>query len=71
MEKLLKFLGLLKVFDSFYAKFYFFKIFLLGFYYIMYTVLQCELPPLRPHCGEALGLDSNPDREAQRQGHYP
>ena len=25
-----------------------------GFFYnIIYTVLQCDLPPLRPHCGEA------------------
>ena len=24
------------------------------------TVLQYDLPPLRPHCGEAPGLDSNP-----------
>ena len=29
----------------------------LGFYYIM----QCDLPPLRPHCGEALGRDLNPE----------
>ena len=25
----------------------------LGFYYIICTVLQCDLPPLRPHFGEA------------------
>ena len=24
----------------------------LGFYYIIYTVLQCDLPPLSPHCGK-------------------
>ena len=23
------------------------------FYYIICTVLQCDLPPIRPHCGEA------------------
>ena len=37
----------------------FFKSFL-WFYCIIYTVLQCDLPPLSPHCGAA-----------QRQGHYP
>ena len=31
------------------AKFFFFFIFLLVFYVIIYTVLQCDLPPLRPH----------------------
>ena len=36
----------------------------LRFFYIIYTVLQCDLPPLRPHCGEALGRDSNPGRAA-------
>ena len=29
--------------------------------YFIYTVLQCDLPPLRPHCGEAPGGDSNPE----------
>ena len=35
---------------TFYFIFYF-----LSFYwvFIIYTVLQCDLPPLRPHCGEA------------------
>ena len=33
-----------------------------GFYYISYTGLQCDLPPLRPHCGESPGWDSNPGR---------
>ena len=44
-----------------------------GFYYIIYTVLQCDLPPLKPQCGEAPGRDSNQDRAAQMQGqgHYP
>ena len=31
-----------------------------GFYYIIYTVLQCDLPPLRPHCGEAPGPGFEP-----------
>ena len=39
---------------------FFFFIFLWSFYYI--TVLQCELPALRSHCGEAPGRDSNPGR---------
>ena len=26
--------------------------------FVQYYV-QCDLPPLRPHCGEALGRDSN------------
>ena len=42
------------------------KVFLISFlwcfYYIIYTVLQCDLPPLRPHCGEAPGRDSNPNQ---------
>ena len=46
-------------------------LFNIGLYYIIPTVLQCDLPPLRPHCGEAPGRDSNPGRAAQRQGHYP
>ena len=25
----------------------------IGFYYIIYTVLQCDLAPLRPHCGDS------------------
>ena len=29
----------------------------LGFYYNICTVLQCGLPPLRPHCGEAPRAD--------------
>ena len=33
----------------------------LGFYYIIFSVLQGDLPPLRPHWGEAQGRDSNPD----------
>ena len=49
---------------------YFFFYLFLGFY-IIYTVLQCDLPPLRSHCGEAPGRDSNPGRAGQRQGHYP
>ena len=28
--------------------------------YIHTVVLQCDLPPLSPHCGEASGRDSNP-----------
>ena len=52
------------------ANFFFLNLFI-GFYHIIYTVLQCDLPPLRPHCGEAPGRDSNPGRVAQRQGHYP
>ena len=28
----------------------------------IYIVLQCDLPPLRPHCGEAQGRDLNPGR---------
>ena len=32
----------------------------LGFLYIIYAVLQCDLPPLRPHCGEAPDRDLNP-----------
>ena len=39
------------------------------FYNIIPTVLQCDLPPLRPHCGEAPDQDSNPGLAAQR--HYP
>ena len=42
---------------------YFFISFI-WFYYIIYTVLQCDLPPLRPHCGEAPGRDSNLGRAA-------
>ena len=39
MEKLLKFLGLLKVFDSFYAKFYFFLNLFIGFLlYYVYSI---------------------------------
>ena len=49
--------------------FFFLNLFI-GVYYIIYTVLLCDLPPLRPHCGEAPGRDSNPSRAAQRQGHY-
>ena len=30
--------------------------------YFICTVLQCDLPPLRPHCGEAPGRESNPGR---------
>ena len=26
------------------------------FYYIIYTVLQCDLPTLRPHCREHGGI---------------
>ena len=34
-----------------------------GSYYTICTVvLQCDLPPLRPHCGEATGRESNPAR---------
>ena len=45
--------------------------FIVFFYYIIYTVLQCDLPPLRPHYGEAPGRDLNPGWAAPRQGHYP
>ena len=39
----------------------YFLIFLFTAYqYFIYTVLQCDLPPLRPSCGEAPGRDSNP-----------
>ena len=31
-------------------------------HYCSSTLLQCDLPLLRPHCGEALGRDSNPKR---------
>ena len=41
----------------------------LGFYFI-FTVLQCDLPPLRPHCWEAPGRDSKPERAIQRKGNY-
>ena len=37
--------------------------------YIIYTVLLCDLPPLKPHCGEAPGRDSNPGRAVYR--HLP
>ena len=49
----------------FYTVHYFFF-----FFFFSSTVLQCDLPPLRPHCGEAPGRDSNPGRAAQRQGHF-
>ena len=29
-------------------------------YYIIYTVLHCDLPPHSPHCWEDPGWDSNP-----------
>ena len=37
--------------------------------YIIYTVLLCDLPPLKPHWGEAPGRDSNPGRAVYR--HLP
>ena len=51
--------------------YYFFIIFLLGFIilFIQYYI-HCDLPPLRPQCGEAPGRDSNPGRAAQKQEHY-
>ena len=47
--------------------FYFF----IGFNFIIYTVLQFDLPPLRPQCGKVPGRDSNPSWAAQRQGPRP
>ena len=38
------------------SKFFFFFLNLfLGFIIFFYTILQCDLPPLRPNCGEAPG----------------
>ena len=36
-------------------------------FYIICTLLlvKCDLPPLRPHCGEVPGRDSNPERVIQ------
>ena len=34
--------------------------------YYLYSILQCDLPPLRPHSGEATGRDSNPKRKVCR-----
>ena len=54
-----------------YGRFHIFKLLLLiffdspprpGFYYIIYTVLQCDLPPLRPHSGEVTDRVSNTGR---------
>ena len=39
----------------------------LGFKHFIFTVLQCALPPLRPHCGEASCRNSNLRRAIQRQ----
>ena len=41
-----------------------------GFIYLIYTVLQCDLLPLRPHCGEAPGQDSNPWQVAYKKSEY-
>ena len=51
-------------------KFFFFFYIFIEFFYIIYIVYQCDLPPLRPHCVEAPGRDSNPGRTAQRQGQW-
>ena len=43
-----------------YRGIFYFLIFFIVFYYIIHTVLQCDLSPLRPHCGEAPDRESNP-----------
>ena len=32
----------------------------IGFYYIIHTVIQCDLPPLRPHCGPGPRFEPGP-----------
>ena len=51
---------------------FFFFSFLTAISYIIYIVLQCDLPPLRPHCGGGpAGRDSNPGTSGlYRQGHW-
>ena len=41
-----------------------------GFHFIICAVSQCDLPPVRPHCGEALGPDSNPEWAIYPLDHY-
>ena len=58
------------VFEVVWKEILFLNLFL-GFDFIIYTVLQCDLPPIRPHFGEAPGRDSNPGRAARGRDTTP
>ena len=65
------FMILTNLVSSFWFYIYFILYFILYFIYVIYfpiyspktiifILLECDLPPLRPQCGEAPGRDTNP-----------